>query len=66
MQAMINYGFKDIKNNLWCDAWVDSYNLLTEKINKSTYKQSREFYLDQRHRLYVMHLEIKKEAIFED
>ena len=52
----------DIAGNTWHKCEVDSYNRLTAKINEtanrpikpgSLTEQEREFYLDQRHRLYT-------------
>ena len=66
----INYGFEDINGNIWPNSWVDSYNQLGEKLKKyQGIKESElspltrnemNFYLDQRHRLFVMFLDIFK------
>lgn len=59
-QVMIEYGFKDINGNLWCDAWVDDYNRQTEYIKSINPLNTEKlnFYLDQRHRTYVLHMEL--------
>ncbi len=57
---VIPYGFKDINDNKWCDAWVDSYNAFNQilkDINPANTAKLN-FYLDQRHRLYVLHMEL--------
>lgn len=62
-QDYIEKGFKDINGNTWSDAFIGSYNLMTDEINKSAgipvysdslTMQERDFMLDQRHRHYVM------------
>ena len=60
-QNKIPYGYCDLNNNMWVDAWVDFYNRLTEKINQSTHRDTKEFYLDQRHRIYVIYMAICSE-----
>ena len=64
----INYGFEDMNGNIWPNSWVDSYNRFNEILEK--YKKIPEnelspltrnemnFYLDQRHKLFVMFLDI--------
>ena len=55
----LNHGFEDMNGNKWCNAWVDSYNLLSDKIKKwMSHDETREFYLDQRHKLFVLHMDI--------
>jgi len=65
------YGFEDINGNKWCNAWVDSYNsfnTILEKYKTIPYNQlspltlkEMNFYLDQRHKQYVMFLELSKQ-----
>ena len=70
-QPMIEYGFKDMDGNIWCDSWVDSYNELTRLVNKSAgieicsglLVNERDFYLNQRHKLYVQFLDIKRNGV---
>lgn len=54
------YGFKDFNGGLWCNAWVDSYNALSKEIESiNPHNTSKlNFYLDQRHRLFVLHMEL--------
>lgn len=67
LQSMIPYGTVDFEGNKWPDAWVDQYNNLSKKINELLAKKapkgsltdiSVNFYLDQRHRVFVQFLEI--------
>lgn len=58
----ISYGFTDFKNNKWCNSWVDAYNNLNQiirSINPNN-KQKLEFYLNQRHQLFVSFMELSK------
>jgi hypothetical protein len=59
-QKILQQGFTDFKGNMWCEVWVNTYNMFTEKINQAR-GESREFLLDQRHRLFVSYLELSKE-----
>lgn len=63
-QPMLDPNFIDFKGNKWCQGCIDSYNQYTKDINTATYKQTREFLLDQRHRFFVICLELstKKES----
>lgn len=68
-QKPIEYGFQDINGNTWCDPWVDTYNRLTEIINRSgdgivdsLSEREREFYLDQRHRQHVQFADLARRA----
>ena len=55
--------FGDLKNiytgEVFCKAWVDSYNLYINDYNRSNYRASQEFYLDQKHRFFVMCMSIQ-------
>lgn len=74
-QQYIEYGFKDFQGGYWCAAWVDTYNRLTDDINKSanieiesgslTHKE-REFLLDQRHKNFVQFMELAKKPRIEE
>ena len=52
-QPNIEYGMVDMNGNVWNDAQIDAYNRYTRDINEATYKPTREFLLDQRHRYFV-------------
>ena len=56
----IPYGFTDMRGNQWCNAWVDSYNALSEIIETTSPHNTDKinFYLDQRHKLFVMYLDL--------
>jgi len=67
VQPAIEYGFKAFNKYQWCNSWVDSYNNLTRDINKSSNfpvksdsltQKERDFFLDQRHKLFVMFVDI--------
>lgn len=68
-QSRLQYGFRDMNGNAWCDQWVDSYNHLTDIINHSgdgikgsLSEQEREFFLDQRHRSYQQYTSIARRS----
>ncbi len=71
MQPQTEYGFIDMHGHKWCNAWVDTYNRFTDKVNKSAGVElhagslaanEREFYLDQRHKTFVQFINIKRES----
>ena len=68
-QFLMNYGFTDFNGNDWCDAWVDSYNLYSELINKHAGREVQlgsevdkclEFHKDQRHKHFMSCLDYFK------
>ena len=64
----IEYNFKDFNGNTWCDSWVDSYNHFNDILKKfqsipdselsPLTKKEINFYLDQRHKIFTLHVEL--------
>ncbi len=55
--TMMEYGFIDYNYNLWCDAWVDSYNnysrhILSVKGNSPMCFAERDAIADRRHQFF--------------
>lgn len=54
-QKLVAYG--DLKcihsGDVFCNAWVNSYNQYTHDFNRATNRAAQEFMLDQRHSFYM-------------
>ena len=64
----INYGFKDISNNVWPNSLVDTYNIACEQVSKRmryvnyptdslSYKELS-FYRDVQHQTFIACMEL--------
>lgn len=67
-QKMVEYGSLSCQYTgvVFCDAIVDGYNCYTRDFNRTRYRSTQEFLLDQRHRYIhscmLENLELKREA----
>ena len=52
----------DINGNIWPDQWVETYNRLTWLIDNTYGVELKERYLSERHRFYVLCINILSEG----